>query len=168
MITYSLSPHLSFTSNLRLISSSDHSRLSLHAPLHYSRFSDSHNLAFFSFHITVSLISSHFICYTAYYGGSLTGNQRFSLTTGGFVIGLLSYNLISIVKTWGKFDRDGVVLVGFVLYPDKYSKNGVFDRGACPNGFLTGEYSRGLSYNILTHIVKNVWFDRRGFYPRGV
>jgi len=65
MITYSLSPHLSFTPNLRLISSTNHSRLSHLAPLH-SRFSGSLNLALFLFHITiiitVSLISSHFIC----------------------------------------------------------------------------------------------------------
>jgi len=70
MITYSLSPHLIFTPNLRLISSSNNSRLSLLAPLH-RRFSGSLNLALFSFHITiiitVSLISSHFICYTVYY-----------------------------------------------------------------------------------------------------
>jgi len=59
-----------FHSNLKLISSSNHSCLSLLKPLH-SRFCGSLNLALFSFHITiiitVSLISSHFICYTAYY-----------------------------------------------------------------------------------------------------
>jgi len=78
MITYSLSPHLSFTSNLRLISSSNHSRLSLLAPLH-SRFSGPHNLAVFSFHITiiitVSLISSHFIRYTACYCLTVSENK---------------------------------------------------------------------------------------------
>jgi len=65
-MNYSLSPHLSFTPNLRLISSSNQYRLSLHAPFH-SRFSGSLNLALFVFHITiiitVSLRSSHFICY---------------------------------------------------------------------------------------------------------
>jgi len=70
IIIFSLSLHLSFTPNLRLISSNNHSRLCLLAPLH-SGFSGSLNLALFSFHITiivnVSLISSHFICYTAYY-----------------------------------------------------------------------------------------------------
>jgi len=78
MINYSLSPHLSFTPNLRLISSSNHSRPSLPAPLH-SRFSGSLTLALFSFHITiiitVSLISSHFICYTAYYCSIVSENK---------------------------------------------------------------------------------------------
>jgi len=78
IITHSLSPHFSFTPNLRLISSSNHSRPSLPAPLH-SRFSGSLNLALFSFHITimitVSLISSHFICYTAYYCSIVSENK---------------------------------------------------------------------------------------------
>jgi len=52
IITNSLSPHLSFTPNLRLISSTNHFRLSLLAPLH-SRFSGSSNLASLSFHITI-------------------------------------------------------------------------------------------------------------------
>jgi len=70
IITFSLSPQLSFTLNLRLISSGNHSHLGLLAPFH-SRFSGSLNLALFSFHITiiitVSLLISHFISYTAYY-----------------------------------------------------------------------------------------------------
>jgi len=78
MIKYSLTPHLSFTPNLRLISSSNYSRLSLLAPFH-SRLSGSLNLALFSFHITiiitVSLISSHFICYTAYYCSIVSENK---------------------------------------------------------------------------------------------
>jgi len=78
MINYSLSPHLSFTPTLRLISSSNHSRPSLPAFLH-SRFSGSLNLALFSFHytiiITVSLISSHFLCYTAYYCSIVSENK---------------------------------------------------------------------------------------------
>jgi len=78
MIFYSLSPHLSFTPNVRLNSSSNHSRLSLRALLH-SRFSGSLNLALSSFHITiiitVSLISSHFICYTAYYYSMVSENK---------------------------------------------------------------------------------------------
>jgi len=60
------------------ISSTNHSRLSLLAPLH-SRFSGSLDLALFSFHITiiisVSLISSHFICYTAYYCSIVSENK---------------------------------------------------------------------------------------------
>jgi len=78
MIAYSLSPHLSFTPNLRLISSSNHSRLRLIALLH-SRFSGSLNLALYSFHIpiiiTASLISSHFICNTAYYCLKVSENK---------------------------------------------------------------------------------------------
>jgi len=68
IITFSLSPHLSFSPNLRLISSTIHSRLSL--SLH-SRFSGSLKMALNSIHITiivtVSLISPRFICITAYY-----------------------------------------------------------------------------------------------------
>jgi len=78
MINYSLSHHLSFIPNLRLISSSNHSRLSLLAPFH-SRFSGSLNLALFVFHITiiitVSLRSSHFICYTAFYCSIVSENK---------------------------------------------------------------------------------------------
>jgi len=78
MINYSLSPHLSFIPNLRLISSSNHSRLSIVAPYH-SRFSGSLYLALFSFHITiiitVSLIKSNFICYTAYYCSIVSENK---------------------------------------------------------------------------------------------
>jgi len=81
MINYSLSPHLSFTTNLRLISCSNHSRLSLLAPFH-SPFFGSLNLALFSFHITiiitVSLISSHFISYTAYYCSIVSENKSAS------------------------------------------------------------------------------------------
>jgi len=77
IIIFSLSLHLSFTPNVRLISSTNHSCLSLLAPLH-SRFSGSLNLALFSFHIniviTVSLISSHF-CYTAYYCSIVSENK---------------------------------------------------------------------------------------------
>jgi len=78
MINYSLSSHLSFTPNLTLISSSNHFCLSLLAHFH-SRFSGSLNLALFSFHITiiitVSLISSHFICYKAYYCSIVSENK---------------------------------------------------------------------------------------------
>jgi len=78
MINYLLSPHLSFTPNLRLICFFNHSRLSLVAPFH-SQFSGSLNLALFSFRITiiitVSLISSHFICYTAYYCSMVSENK---------------------------------------------------------------------------------------------
>jgi len=78
MINYSLSLHLSFTPNLRLISASNHSHHSLLAPFH-SGFSGSLNLVLFLFHITiiitVSLISSHFICYTAYYCSIASENK---------------------------------------------------------------------------------------------
>jgi len=78
MITFSLSAHLSLTPNLRLISSSNHPRLSLLAPLH-RRFSGSLNRALFSFHITIiitaSLVSSPFICYTAYYCSIVSENK---------------------------------------------------------------------------------------------
>jgi len=71
IITFSFSLHLSFSPSLRLISSTNHSRLSLLAPLH-SRFSGLLKLALFSFHITtiitVSLISSHIISYHLLYG----------------------------------------------------------------------------------------------------
>jgi len=46
-----------FHSKRRLISSTNHSRLSLHAPLH-SRFTGSLNLALFSFHIIIVIIVS--------------------------------------------------------------------------------------------------------------
>jgi len=89
-LSHTTSPHLSFTPNLRLISSSNYSRLSPLAPLHI-RFSGSLNLALFSFHITiivtVSLISSHFICYTAYYCSILSDNKppsSFHSCLGGF------------------------------------------------------------------------------------
>jgi len=62
--------HLSFTPNLRLISSSNNSRLSLLAPFH-SRFSGSLNLALFSFHITIILSldhSYHIITFHLLYG----------------------------------------------------------------------------------------------------
>jgi len=52
IIIFSLSLHLSFTPNLRLISSSNHSCLSLLAHLH-SRFSGSLNLALLTFYITI-------------------------------------------------------------------------------------------------------------------
>jgi len=68
-------PTLSMPSN---VSSSIHSRHSLLAPFH-SRFSGSLNLALFSIHIniiiTVSLTSSHFICFTAYYCSIVSENK---------------------------------------------------------------------------------------------
>jgi len=77
-INYSFSTHLSLTPNLRLISSSNHSRLSLLSPFHSRLVSGSLNLALIVFHITliitVSLISSHFICYTAYYCSIVSEN----------------------------------------------------------------------------------------------
>jgi len=82
--------HSKLTPNLRLISSSNHSRLNLLAPLH-SRFSGSLNLALFSLHITiiitVSLIPSHFICYTANYCSIVSENKppsRFHSCLVGF------------------------------------------------------------------------------------
>jgi len=96
IITFSLSLHLSFTPNLRLISSTNHSIISLLASLQ-SRFSGSLNLALFSFHITiiitVSLISSHFICYTAYYCSIVSENKP-SLFIGWFLQELLISSLI--------------------------------------------------------------------------
>jgi len=67
IITFSLSPHLSFTPNLRFISSSNHSRLILLAPLH-SRFSGPLNLALFSFHITIIITASLIISFHLLYG----------------------------------------------------------------------------------------------------
>jgi len=63
-IIYSLSPHLSFTLNLRLISSTNHSRLSLLEPLHSTLITGSlgHSTWLYS-HFTSLLLSLYHLCH---------------------------------------------------------------------------------------------------------